>query len=150
MSTLERAIEIAARTHAGQVDKAGQPYILHPLRLMLAVTTQHERMTAVLHDVVEDTPITLDDLKSEGFPTEVLEAVHALTKTDGESRIAAAKRAAGNTIARTVKLADVTDNMDISRIPQPTEKDHARIKDCEQVKALLLEDMDEYIAPKQD
>jgi (p)ppGpp synthase/HD superfamily hydrolase len=149
MSTLERAIEIAARAHAGQVDKAGQPYILHPLRLMLAVTTPHERMTAVLHDVVEDTPITLDDLKSEGFPTEVLEAVHALTKTKGESRIAAARRAANNPIARVVKLADVTDNMDISRIPQPTEKDHARINEYEQVKALLLEDMDECIAPKQ-
>jgi guanosine-3',5'-bis(diphosphate) 3'-pyrophosphohydrolase len=149
MSTLERAIEIAARAHAGQVDKAGQPYILHPLRLMLAVTTPHERMTAVLHDVVEDTPITLDDLKSEGFPTEVLDAVYALTKTKGESRIAAAKRAAGNPIARIVKLAGVTDNMDISRIPQPTEKDHARLKEYEQVKALLLEDMDEYMAPKQ-
>jgi (p)ppGpp synthase/HD superfamily hydrolase len=137
MSILERAIEIAARAHAGQVDKAGQPYILHPLRLMLAVTTPHERMVAVLHDVVEDTPVTLDDLKSEGFPPEVLEAIHALTKTEGESRVAAAKRAAGNPVARTVKLADVTDNMDISRIPQPTEKDYARLKEYEQVKALL-------------
>jgi (p)ppGpp synthase/HD superfamily hydrolase len=143
MSTLERAIEIAARAHAGQVDKAGQPYILHPLRLMLAVTTPHERMAAVLHDVVEDTPITLDDLKSEGFPLEVLEAVSALTKTKGESRLAAAKRAANHPIARVVKLADVTDNLDIRRIPLPTEQDHARLNEYEQVKALLLEASDE-------
>ncbi len=138
MSTLERAIEIAARAHAGQVDKAGQPYILHPLRLMLAVSGTHERMAAVLHDVVEDTNVTLDNLKSEGFPMEVLEAVLTLTKTEGESRISAATRAAGNPIARAVKLADVRDNMDLSRIAKPTEKDFERMKEYEQVLALLL------------
>ena len=68
MSTLERAIEIAAKNHAGQLDKGGQPYVLHPLRLMLAVQGSHERMAAVLHDVVEDTSVTLEDLAAEGFP----------------------------------------------------------------------------------
>lgn len=136
--TLERAIEIAASAHAGQVDKAGQPYILHPLRLMFAVKSMHERMAAVLHDVVEDTEVTIDVLRSEGFPTEVLDAVLALTKTKGESRIAAAMRAAQNSVARAVKLADVRDNMDLSRIMQPTEKDFARLKEYEQVLALLL------------
>ncbi len=138
MATLERAIEIAARSHAGQVDKAGQPYILHPLRLLLNVKGLHERMAAVLHDVVEDTPVTLEDLRAEGFPREVIDAVQALTKTKGESRLAAARRAAVNPVARTVKLADLADNMDLSRIPQPTEWDHARMKEYEQVKALLL------------
>ena len=138
MPTLERAIEIAARAHAGQVDKAGQPYILHPLRLLLAVGSVHERMAAVLHDVVEDTSVTLDDLQAEGFPGEVLDAVRALTKTAGESRIAAAKRAAANPVARAVKLADVADNMDLSRIAQPTERDYARLKEYEEVWALLL------------
>ncbi len=68
MRTIEKAIEIAARAHAGQRDKAGAPYIFHPLRLMLAVRGDEVRMAAVLHDVVEDTPLTFEDLLSEGFP----------------------------------------------------------------------------------
>lgn len=138
MSTLERAIEIAARAHAGQVDKAGAPYILHPLRLMLTLQGAHERMAAVLHDVVEDTPFTFEDLQREGFPPVVVDAVRALTKLPGEGRIAAAHRAAADPVARAVKLADVTDNMDLRRIPAPTEKDFARLKEYEQVKAILL------------
>jgi GTP diphosphokinase / guanosine-3',5'-bis(diphosphate) 3'-diphosphatase len=138
MSTIEQAIEIAARAHAGQIDKAGAPYILHPLRVMLSVSHPHERMAAALHDVVEDTSVTLDDLRVHGFPEEVLTAVHALTKTKGEARLAAAARAAANPIARVVKLADVSDNMDLKRIATPTEKDFARLKEYEQVRALLL------------
>jgi GTP diphosphokinase / guanosine-3',5'-bis(diphosphate) 3'-diphosphatase len=138
MSTLERAIEIAARAHAGQVDKAGAPYILHPLRVMMAVDSPDERMAAVMHDVVEDTSVTLEELRSHGFAEEVLTAIHALTKTPGEGRLAAAKRASANPIARAVKLADVADNMNLSRIAQPTEKDFARLKEYEQVRALLL------------
>ncbi|HVR44776.1 MAG TPA: HD domain-containing protein [Thermoanaerobaculia bacterium] len=137
MSTIERAIEIAARAHAGQVDQAGAPYILHPLRVMLAVGTPHERMTAVLHDVIEDTSLTLEDLRAEGFPGEVLDAIDALTKRRGENRLDAARRAARNTIARAVKLADVTDNMNLARIPNPSEKDYARLKEYHQVRALL-------------
>ena len=138
MSTLERAIEIAARAHAGQVDKAGAPYILHPLRLMLSLQGEHERMAAVLHDVVEDTSLTFADLQREGFPPAVVDAVRALTKLPGEGRIAAAHRAAADPVARAVKLADVGDNMDLRRIPAPTEKDFARLKEYEQVKAILL------------
>jgi (p)ppGpp synthase/HD superfamily hydrolase len=138
MGTLEKAIEIAARAHAGQFDKSGAPYILHPIRLMLAVSGQSERMAAVLHDVVEDTNITLDDLRSEGFPEEVLLAVEALTKRPGESRLEAAARASENPIARAVKLADVSDNMDLGRISNPTERDFARLREYEQVRALLV------------
>jgi GTP diphosphokinase / guanosine-3',5'-bis(diphosphate) 3'-diphosphatase len=138
MATLERAIEIAARAHAGQTDKAGQPYILHPLRVMLAVNSLPEKMAAVMHDVVEDTNVTLADLQSEGFAPEVLAAINALTKTTGETRIAAAQRAVVNPIARVVKLADVADNMDLSRISKPTEKDYARIKEYEQVRSIIL------------
>jgi (p)ppGpp synthase/HD superfamily hydrolase len=139
MSTLERAIEIAARAHTGQVDKAGEPYILHPLRVMLAVNTPAERITAALHDVVEDTSITLEDLSQEGFTDEVVEAVRALTKTEGESRLDAAKRAAVNPVAKVVKLADLSDNMNMLRISQPTEKDFARIEEYKKVRAFLLE-----------
>ena len=139
MSTIEKAIEIAAREHAGDTDKSGAPYVFHPLRLMFAVNSLHEKMAAVLHDVVEDTPVTLDDLAREGFPKEVIEAVDALTKREGEKRIDAAARAAANPIARVVKLADVTDNMDLSRLPNPTEKDFARLKEYVQVRRLLVE-----------
>jgi (p)ppGpp synthase/HD superfamily hydrolase len=95
-------------------------------------------MAAVLHDIVEDTPTTFDDLVAEGFPPEVVAAVRALTKTDGEKRLDAAHRAAADPVARAVKLADVTDNMDLSRIAAPTEKDFARLREYEQVRAILL------------
>lgn len=138
MSTIEKAIEIAAHAHARDTDKAGAPYIFHPLRLMLAVNTPFEQMAAVLHDTVEDTYITIEHLEFERFPREVLEAVKALTKKSGESRIEAAARAVINPIARAVKLADVTDNMDLSRISHPTEKDLARLEEYKEVKRLLV------------
>jgi len=137
MSTIEKAIEIAASAHAGQIDKAGAPYIFHPLRLMFSVKTPFEKMAAVLHDVVEDTIKTLADLRQAGFPPEVVDAVDALTKREGESRLVAARRAAKNPVALVVKLADVTDNMELGRIPNPTEKDFARLKEYEEVKELL-------------
>jgi len=125
MSTLERALEIAATAHAGQRDKAGQPYILHPIRVMLTVKTSDERIAAVLHDTVEDAAITFEDLVDAGFANDIVKAVQALTKMAGESRIDAAIRAVQNSIARQVKLADVADNMDLNRIPNPTAKDFA-------------------------
>lgn len=138
MSTIEKAIQIAARAHAGQVDKANQPYILHPLRVMLRVESTEERIVAVLHDVVEDTDVTLDILRSSGFSPAVIDAVEALTKRPGEGRLEAAARAARNKIARVVKLADNAENMDLSRIPAPTEKDRARLEEYKAVRALLL------------
>lgn len=138
MSTLERAIAIAADAHAGQIDKAGQPYLLHPLRLMFAVETMSERIAAVLHDVVEDTSVTFEELEREGFAEEIIAAIRALTKADGEARIDAAKRAAEDPIAKKVKLADVADNMDMSRIPNPTERDYARLKEYERVHEILI------------
>ena len=145
MATLEQAIEIATRAHAGQVDKAGQPYVLHPLRVMLTVHTVHERMAAVLHDVVEDTAVTLANLQDAGFPPEVTTAVDVLTKRTGETRLSAAHRAVANPIARAVKLADVKDNMDLSRITSPSEKDFARLKEYEQVRQVLLDRSDQRI-----
>ena len=130
MATLERAIALAAQAHEGQIDKAGAPDILHPLRMMLSVDTPEARMAAVLHDVVEDTPITLDQLRLEGFPGTVIEAVEALTKRPDEENDydGFIRRVAPNPLARTVKLADLRDNCDMSRIVQPTEKDWRRIE----------------------
>lgn len=138
MSTLERAIAIAAEGHAGQLDKAGQPYILHPIRVMLRVSGASERIAAILHDVVEDTPVTLEQLADEGFAKEIVAAVDALTKRPGETRIDAAKRAAANPIARVVKLADNAENMDLSRISNPTQKDYDRLEEYKRVRELLV------------
>ena len=138
MATLERAIQIAAEAHTGQLDKAGQPYILHPLRVMLHMKSEQERIVAVLHDVIEDTSVTLAQLAAEGFSPMVIDAVRALTKLPWESRLAAAARAARNPIALAVKLADNSDNMDMSRIPQLTAKDLARLEEYKAVRELLL------------
>jgi hypothetical protein len=137
MATLERAIEIAAKAHAGQVDKAGQPYVLHPLRMMLAVRTPEARIAAVLHDVVEDTAVTLEELRGEGFPEAALEAVEALTKREGEDYEAFIRRVAPNPIAREVKVADLRDNSDLSRIAEPTERDRERIRKYQRAIAYL-------------
>ena len=126
-SLLARAIEIAAAAHATQVDKGGAPYVLHPLRMMMKQTTEAAMIAAVLHDVVEDTPWTQEKLRAEGFPQEVLEAVACLTKREGEDYAAFIARAGANPIARAVKLADLEDNMDLRRIPDPLQKDLDRL-----------------------
>ncbi len=141
MSTLERAIALAATAHAGQRDKAGAPYIFHPLRMMLKMKTPEAQMASVLHDVVEDCGITPAILLAEGFSSEVVEAVGALTKriVDGveEPYEDFIRRVVQNPIARLVKLADLEDNMDLSRIAHPTEKDFARIEKYRAAKCVL-------------
>ncbi|PKA68591.1 MULTISPECIES: HD domain-containing protein [Pseudomonas] len=126
--TLERAIAIAATAHAGQVDKGGAPYILHPLKVMLRMTSLEERIVAVLHDVVEDCAISLDDLRKEGFSEEVLTAIASVTKVPGESYEEFVERAAQNPIGRVVKLADLEENSDLSRIASPSWEDLERIE----------------------
>lgn len=128
MNSLEKAIALAVEAHAGQVDKMGRPYILHPLHLMLQMETEEEMMTAVLHDVIEDTAVTLEELKGMGFPDTVLAAVALLTHdaaTSYDTYIAAIKP---NPLARRVKLADLAHNMDIRRLPQLSRRDWRRLK----------------------
>ncbi|MBW6418588.1 hypothetical protein [Celeribacter sp. PS-C1] len=124
---LERAIEIAASAHRGQIDKAGQLYILHPLRVMLACEGQAARIVAVLHDVIEDTDWTSDALRKEGASADILAALDAVTKRKGESYSEFIERAAQNPIGRDVKMADLRDNMDLSRIAEPSAADLARM-----------------------
>lgn len=126
--TLERAIAIAATAHVGQVDKGGAPYILHPLKVMLRMNSLEERIVAVLHDVVEDCGISLDDLRKEGFSEDVLSAIESVTKVPGESYEDFVERAAQNPIGRVVKLADLEENSDLSRIPSPSWVDLERIE----------------------
>ena len=126
--TLERAIAIAATAHAGQVDKGGAPYILHPLKVMLRMDSLEERIVAVLHDVVEDCGVSLDDLRKEGFSEEVLTAIESVTKAPGESYEDFVERAAQNPIGRVVKLADLEENSDLSRIASPSWEDLERVE----------------------
>jgi (p)ppGpp synthase/HD superfamily hydrolase len=128
MSTLEQAISIAALAHEGQRDKAGAPYVLHPIRVMLRLSSPEERIVGVLHDVVEDTRITRDDLRATGFSEAVLEALDSVTERDGENYADFVVRAASNPIGRAVKLADLEDNCDLARIAAPTERDLERIE----------------------
>ena len=129
MKQLERAILIAVQAHAasGQEDKAGAPYILHPLRVMLRMATEAEMMAAVLHDVVEDTGWTLEGLRREGFAEEVVEAVDCLTKRGDETYDAFIGRLSRNEIARRVKLADLEDNLDVKRMRALSEEDIYRL-----------------------
>ncbi|QTD35538.1 HD domain-containing protein [Pseudomonas fluorescens] len=126
--TLERAIAIATTAHAGQVDKGGAPYILHPLKVMLRMSSLEERIVAVLHDVVEDCGISLEDLRKEGFSEDVLSAIESVTKVPGESYEDFVERAAQNPIGRVVKLADLEENSDLSRIASPSWEDLERIE----------------------
>ncbi|HEX9996871.1 MAG TPA: HD domain-containing protein [Abditibacterium sp.] len=139
---LEDALIFAAQKHRGQTDKAGAPYILHPLRVMGNLgrnASENERIAALLHDVVEDCGVSLEDLRAMGFDEEIVIAVDALTKRDDEKAdyMKAIRRVAENPIARRVKIGDLTDNSDISRIANPSEKDLARIEKYREAKAFL-------------
>lgn len=121
-----RAVMLAAEAHLSQYDRAGQPYILHPLTLSLNAETTDERIVALLHDVVEDSPLTLDALTREGFSDRVVRAVDALTKRPGESYDVFIERVAKDRLATRVKLLDLAHNSDLSRLPNPTDADRAR------------------------
>jgi len=108
--SLERAIAIATAAHEGQVDKAGDRYIEHPLRVMANLTGTSAQVVAVLHDVVEDTTVSFDKLREEGFSEEVIEAVDALTKREGETLEQSMARVRAIPLAVEVKRADIADN----------------------------------------
>ena len=133
MSTLEKAIALAATQHAGQLDKGGQPYILHPLRLMLQFSNPTLQIIAVLHDILEDTSTTAEDLEALGFSAEIIQAIQALTKQIGESRLKTVKRTVLNPLATQVKYVDVLDNMNLTRINNPTARDFARLEEYKEV-----------------
>lgn len=121
---LERAIEIAVDAYRGQRDKAGAPYILNPRRVLAACDSMPARMVGVLHDLVENTDWTLERLQAEGFPTEVVDGVGAVTKLpeekgrEADRYLSFCRRAATHALGREVKLADLADNMDVSRLDE--------------------------------
>lgn len=145
---LEQAIALATEAHRGQRDKAGAPYILHPLRVMLALDGSAERIVGVLHDVVEDGGIdwTFERLAAEGFGPEVIEALRLVTKRpddqgdDLDSYLRFVRRTLANPIARRVKIADIRDNLDVTRMQEVTDRDAARLNKYLAALRLLMED----------
>ncbi len=119
---IEQALQIALNAHKGQTAKAGKPYILHPLRVMAMMDTEEEMVTALLHDVLEDSN---EDIRS--MPYHIIDAVVALTKSKGTPYDAYIKNVSKNTLAKKVKLADLCDNMDLSRLNIITEADKKRV-----------------------
>lgn len=124
---LEKAIEIAVKAHAGQKDKAGQPYILHVLRVMMQMDTIEEKIVAVLHDVVEDTKVSLEYLKEEGFPPEIVYYVSILTHGEDETREEYLEGICYALLTIKVKLADNSDNLDVLRLYELGKSDLKRI-----------------------
>lgn len=128
MSNYELALKIATEAHKGQVDKAGVPYINHPLTVASLVETEEEKIVALLHDTIEDTNITEQDLLNYGFSNKIVEAVKLLTHNKDVPYMDYVAKIKDNELARKVKIADLTHNSDLSRLKEITDKDKKRYK----------------------
>nr|WP_205127954.1 GTP pyrophosphokinase [Paenibacillus amylolyticus] len=128
MLDIELAISVALQAHKGQLDKGGHPYILHPLAVMNRVESMEEKIVAVLHDVIEDSEVTIEELRGLGFSEEILTAIQLLTRSTEDSYEEFIEKTTTNRVARNVKIADIKENMDISRIKNPTEEDVHRLE----------------------
>lgn len=137
MNDLDRALEIALDAHSGDTDKANEAYIRHPLRVMQAMDTKTERIVALLHDVVEDSEYTLDEIEQE-FNKEICDAVDCLTKDENKRKEMDdteyyleefIEDAAENEIARKVKRADIEDNMDLTRLSDVAEENWEQLQE---------------------
>ena len=126
-SLLEKALQIAVKAHSGKIDNAGAAYIFHPIRVSNRCSTDEERIVALLHDTIEDTEVTAEYLLMEGFPRNIVDAILSVTRNKDESYEDFIKRSRLNLIGRQVKLHDLEDNMDITRLEQITESDLSRL-----------------------
>lgn len=122
------ALQIAIRAHKGQKDKSGHDYIMHPIRVAERCTSPKAKIVALLHDTIEDTDVTTDYLREQGFPEEIIEGVLSVTKREGETYEDFVRRAAQNPIGKEVKKADLEDNMDVRRLKEITDKDVERMR----------------------
>ena len=136
---LYRAIEIALDAHKNVSDKGGNPYILHPLRLMLQMDSEEEMIVAILHDVVEDSEKwSFDKLHKEGFSKSIINSLRSVTKeNEDEDYEKFIDRSIKDKIGRKVKMADISDNLDISRLKEVTDKDILRINKYKKALAKL-------------
>jgi (p)ppGpp synthase/HD superfamily hydrolase len=128
MKLIESSLNIALRAYAGKTDKAGREHIHHPLRVMAKMKTDLEMSAALLHDVIEDSDITAEELLAAGIPAEVVEAVVCLSKNENEDYQDFVARAKKNKLAAKIKIADIEDNIDVLRLASLDESDLARIK----------------------
>jgi len=122
------ALKIAIQAHREQKDKSGREYVMHPIRVAERCKDPRAKIVALLHDTIEDTFVTSEYLRSEGFPDEIISGVLSVTKQEGESYEDFVRRASDNPIGREVKIADLEDNMDIRRLQEITEDDVARLR----------------------
>lgn len=134
----KKALSISFNAHKDQVDKSGMPYVYHPFHVAEQMKDEYSTCVALLHDVVEDTDITLDELKSNGFPDEVIEALSLMTHSDDEPYLDYVRALKDNSIARKVKLADLAHNCDLNRLNVIDDKALERIKKYKQA-ILILE-----------
>lgn len=134
---LSLAIKVATEAHEGQLDKGGNPYILHPQAVAASLDNTENKIVAYLHDVIEDTDVTLDKLEKLGFTYRIVNSVRILTKSKDVSYDDYLKSVKKDSNAWHVKMADIKHNMDISRIPEPTAKDFSRIEKYKKALAFL-------------
>ncbi|MEG0873836.1 MAG: GTP pyrophosphokinase [Clostridiales bacterium] len=127
-SQIDKAYRIAENAHRGQKDKGGKDYILHPLAVCQRVDSDDEKIVALLHDVVEDSEITLEFLRDAGFPHHIMDAIATITKKKGQDYEAYIKGIKDNRLARTVKIADMRHNSDLSRLSVVTAIDLKRVE----------------------
>ena len=135
----KRAMKLCFAAHRDQTDKSGMPYVFHPFHLAEQMTDELTTVTALLHDVVEDTPYTLDDLRGMGFPDEVIGALMLLTHDLSVPYLDYVARISSDPIAKAVKLADLRHNSDLTRLDHPSEKDLARVEKYRKAIRLLEE-----------
>ncbi len=135
-----KAMKIAYEAHKDQYDKGGVPYIFHPYHLAEQLDEEHEICVALLHDVVEDTELTLDDIKAAGFPEDVVEAVLLLTRTKDVDYMDYVRKIKTNAIAKKVKLLDLAHNSDPSRLVKGKPKSESLMEKYAKAKAILLEE----------
>lgn len=128
MSDVEKAISLALEAHKNQKDKAGKPYILHPLRLAFKFQNEEQMIVATLHDVIEDSDLSIRDLERSGFSLEVINAIDCLTKRPGESYESFILRVSGNELARLIKIEDIKDNLDLTRLSKLSDEDLERVR----------------------
>ena len=140
MLLYQQALAIAEDAHKGQVDKAGVDYIQHPLFVASLVEGELAKTVALLHDVVEDSDWTLGDLRKEGLPEGVVQAVGIITKKRNENYEEYILRVKQNPLARKVKLADLQHNSDLSRLANVTDRDRKRVAKYQKAIAFLSEE----------
>ena len=135
----KKALKLCFEAHKNQLDKSGMPYVFHPFHLAEQMTDEVSTVCALLHDVVEDTEYTFDDLLNMGFPQEVVEVLKLLTHVDGAPYMEYVKGLSGNAIAKRVKLADLRHNSDLTRLSEVDEKALERVEKYQKAIALLLQ-----------